>query len=131
MVWLADFDTKRMRPVAVSPVTRLISAASPTLTPASLRSATSTTASIGSSATIWAISRPAIENAAWPTSAVVSVTMPDQGARTTPRSRSASAAASPASAALCCASRSTEVEPRHRAALDQPPLGLELGLALR
>ena len=50
-----EADSCRSR---VSPVTSRTSAVSPTLMPASLRSATSTTASIGSSATICAISLP-------------------------------------------------------------------------
>ena len=54
-----------------------------------------------------AISRPAIEKAACPTSTATSCTTPDQGARTMPRSCSALAAASAASAALSWASRST------------------------
>ena len=90
-----------------------IGSVSPTLMPASLRSATSATASIGSSATRIASSRPAKEKAAWPTSTATSCTTPDQGARTTPRSRSASATARAASAALSCASRSTQLQPRH------------------
>ena len=107
MVGLAVLATKRIVPLALSPVTSRTSAVSPTLMPASLRSATSTTASMGSSATSVAISRPAKENAAWPTSTATSCTTPDQGARTMPRSRSASAAASAASPALSWASRST------------------------
>src|SRR5262249_25441154 len=75
--------------------------------PPSLRSATSTTASIGSRVMSCAMSRPENENATWPTSTGTSVMMPSHGARTTPRSRSASAAASDASAALYCDSRLT------------------------
>ena len=70
MVWLADGETKRTLPCAVWPVTSRISAVSPTLDAGSLRSDTSTTASIGSSATIWPISLPMNENAAPPTSLV-------------------------------------------------------------
>ena len=82
-------------PVAVWPVTSRTSAVSPTLMPPSWRSATSTTASIGSSATICAISRARpSRSAAPPTSTGTSVTTPAHGARTMPRSRSASAAAS-------------------------------------
>ena len=117
-------------PCAVSPVTSRTSAVSPTLTPASLRSATSTTASIGSSATICAISLPGERERRAADLAGTSVTMPAHGAMMTPRSRSASAAASAASAALSCASRLTSFELRHGAVLDQPALGVELGLAL-
>ena len=72
-----------------------------------MRSATSTTASIGSSDTIFASSRPWNENAASPTSTMTSLITPLHGAATTPRSRSASAAASAASAVLSAASMLT------------------------
>ena len=51
--------------------------------------------------------RPAMEKAALPTSTMVSLTTPAQGARTTPRSSSASAEASAAFAALSCDCRLT------------------------
>ena len=75
--------------------------------PCRLRSATSTTARIGSIDTICAISLPWNENAACPISTGTSLTTPDHGARMTLRSRSASAAASAASAALNWVSRLT------------------------
>ena len=69
-----------MRPSRVCPETSFTSAMSPTLTLATLRSDTSTTASIGSSPTICAISLPAKANAEVPTSEI-SVMTPSQGAR--------------------------------------------------
>ena len=87
--------------------------------PASLRSATSTTASIGSSATICAISRPAMENAAWPTSA--GRVGDDAGPR---RADHAAVAlglggGEPRLRRLELRLEIAEVEPRHRAVLDQ------------
>ena len=72
-----------------------------------------------------AISLPAKENAACPTSTGTSLTTPDHGARTTPRSRSASAAASAASAAELC----FEFDRSSRGSVPVRPaaLGLELG----
>ena len=118
-----------MRPSRLGPDTSLTSAMSPTLTLATLRSDTSTTASIGSSPTIWAISLPAKANAEVPTSEI-SVMTPSHGAVMMPRSRSASAVASAASAALYCASSVFELQPRNGVGRDQPPLGLELDRAL-
>ncbi len=103
---------------------------SPTLTPPSLRSATSTTASMGSSATICAISRPTIEKAAWPTSAVVSVTMPDHGAVHDAAVALGLGHGERRLRRLVLRFEIDEVELRHHAVLDQPPLRVELGLAL-
>src|SRR6185369_8561460 len=119
VVWLAVLATKRILPLAISPVTRRTSAVSPTLIPASLRSATSTTASIGSIATSVASSRPANENAAWPTSTATSCTTPGRGAR---------------ERRFCCLELRLEIdelEPRERAGQDQRALGVELGAFLR
>ena len=116
-----------MLPLAISPVTSRTSAVSPTLMPASLRSATSTTASIGSSATSVAISRPANENAAWPDL--------DRHVVHDARPRRAHHAA----VALGRGARERrfcglelrleidELEPRERAGQDQRALGVELG----
>ena len=59
-----------------------------------------------------------------------SVTMPSHGARSTPRSRSASACARTASAALNCDFEIHGFELRHGALLDQLAARFELGLAL-
>ncbi len=88
--------------------------------PPRLRSAASTTASIGSRAMICAISLPAMEKADAPISTGTSVTTPAQGARTMPRSRSASAWESAASATLNCDSRLT------RSSLGKAPVSISL-----
>ena len=71
-----------------------------------------------------------MEKAAAPTSDGTSVTMPDHGAMTLPRSRSASAAARLASAALYCASTARKLEPGHGIDLGQPLPGLQFDPAL-
>ena len=87
------------------------------------------TASIGSSATICATTELACS--AWPVLTGTSLTTPEIGARTWPRSHSALAAASAASAARRSASQLVLLVGRHDAALDQLHVDLEVGLALQ
>ena len=99
--------------------------------PASLRSATSTTASIGSSATSVASSRPANENAACPTSTGDVV----HDARPWRAHHAAVALGLGAGKRRFCRLdlrlEIDELEPRQRAGHDQRALGVELGALLR
>ena len=96
-----------------------------------MRSATSTTASIGSSATICAISRPANENAAWPTSTAMSCTTPDHG-----RAHDAAVALGLGGGErrlrhLELRLEVDQLQLRQRAVHDELALGVELGALLR